>query len=266
MNEEDYAKRVVAEKKIPDHLFKYRSLAGDTREYTRRLIVNQELYFPAPADLNDPFECKPHLDSGVTAEEKKRYVKGLVNRWSEGAPRAERRRLQKTMNSDREFGSNMERSTRDSLENIGIYSLSGRPLDLLMWPHYADQHRGICVGLSYLELGVAGHAPLPVEYAACRPVCNTLREDTVQWLEKAVLTKGAPWAYEEEWRVLRIRGARSTVHLNRPAVQGVLLGANISNEDRGVVLQWVKDSGRSIAVAQAKFHSTEYALEVEDIC
>ena len=171
----------------------------------------------------------------------------------------------KGIRSDRaRFGDTILMSTRATLNAVGIYSFSQRHTDLLMWPHYADNHRGICVRFDLQALVNAGQVPFPVEYEDRRPTCDTILEPTADWLTKAVLTKGRPWEYEKEWRLVQPRGARTRLRLTAPAVDGVLLGAGISDVDRAEVLRWIEDAGRMIVVGHAKFHPTAYELSIED--
>ena len=39
-------------------LFKYRSLAGKNRDYTSRIIADRHIYYSAPEQFNDPFDCR----------------------------------------------------------------------------------------------------------------------------------------------------------------------------------------------------------------
>ena len=47
------------DKEIPKTIYKYRNWGN---KYHRRLITNMELYFPAPQELNDPFDCQRNFD------------------------------------------------------------------------------------------------------------------------------------------------------------------------------------------------------------
>jgi hypothetical protein len=264
MNVDEYAARAAG--KVPKYLFKYKSLAGDAKGHTRDLIVNQRLYFPGPGELNDPFECKPHLMTAATVEQQRRYATELVNRIEAGKPRSDRRRLAKAMRSDPDFLTTMRAATQATLHAAGIFSLSARHLDPLMWPHYADNHRGVCVRFDTQALMDADDlVPFPVLYEDERPTCDTILEPTESWLNRAVLTKGKPWEYEEEWRIIRNRGAGKVVGLTAATINGVLLGAKISAPDRAEVLRWVAGIGRPFGVAQAKFHATCYAIEIENL-
>jgi len=261
---EAYAERIT--ENVPRHLYKYKSLAGAAKRHTRDLIVNQNLYLPAPADLNDPFECKPHLASSAAPDQQKRYVTELVRRLNPEKTRTERKQIIRTLEADQPlFRETMFKATAATFAAVGIYSLSSRSQDLLMWPHYADNHQGVCVRFDMQALIDAGHVPFPVIYADERPACDTILEEPVEWLNKAVLTKGRPWEYEREWRLIMNRGARTVLPLFTPTVDGVLLGANISPDDREEVLRWTKEAGRPIVVAQASFHETSYELVVTNL-
>src|SRR3989344_671032 len=252
--------------RVPLHLYKYKSFAGEAREHTRDLIVNQRLWFPAPRDLNDPFECRPHHVTTATPRERRRYIVGLVKRGHPTMPRHERKRRVRLLDADNPlFHQSMLSATEITLQAAGIFSLSARPLDLLMWTHYADNHRGVCVRFDLPALVESDHIPFRVTYADERPSCDTILEPTVDWLLKAVLTKGAAWRYEQEWRLVRNRGARQAVQLSKPVISGVLLGANVSPGDREAVLQWAAESGRPVGVGQVKFHPSRYELVIEEL-
>ena len=111
-----------------------------------------------------------------------------------------------------------ELNFRGLIENIGIVSLTETPRNLLMWSHYADQHKGICIGYKsdFLEerSQLDPHLPssykiLKVNYDNCRydqftdifstKNINELRRDIVL---KSLLTKGDDWMYEKEHRAI----------------------------------------------------------------
>lgn len=264
MTLDEYAAK--AAQAIPRHLYKYRSLSGDAKDRVRDLIVNQRLYFAGPSQMNDPFECKPHLMTNATAPQRRRHATELIKRQQGEGPRAERRRQVKGIRADPTYSLAMMESMRATLDALGIFSLSAKHDDLLMWPHYANNHCGLCVRFDTdVLLAAADLVPFPVLYREDRPVCDVILERTSEWLDKAALTKGKPWAYEEEWRIIRNRGARQVVQLTEPTIDGVLLGANISLADRTDVIRWVQEAGRPMAVAQARFHPSAYRLAIEEI-
>jgi hypothetical protein len=249
---------------VPKHLYKYRSLRGRSKAFVRDLLVNQRLYFPTPAELNDPFEFRPVLDLSVTNEQRQQYLRRLVQRLHGEKPRAERRRLEKTL-AVAWNGEALAESYRRTMDSVGVFSMSAQPLDLLMWPHYADNHAGICVRLDLWSLVRAECVPMFVTYRRERPVTNPMLDEPTAMLNKAALTKGLPWAYEKEWRlVLNERGGQ-VVQFEPPIPSGLILGARISPEDGNEVLGWVGECNRPMDVYQACFHEQNYALEARPI-
>ena len=97
---------------VPKRLYKYRSMMGDSRERTRRAIVDTEIYLPRCTEFNDPFDCRLNV-SGLTEDAAIRQ---------------------------------MEKAT----ESLGIFCLSECNDNLLMWSHYTDGHRaGVTDGLNH---------------------------------------------------------------------------------------------------------------------
>jgi hypothetical protein len=91
---------------------------------------------------------------------------------------------------------------------VGVLSLTERPDNLVMWAHYADQHRGFVLGFDSTHPWFEGsdqfreNVLAKVRYADDRPSkgLKTLM------LEDTYLTKSPDWSYEEEWRKFRSLG------------------------------------------------------------
>jgi hypothetical protein len=92
-------------------------------------------------------------------------------------------------------------------EIIGLVCLTEKPLDRLMWAHYAEPHRGFVAEFAHGEEGqsnglrVRGSpfgAVAKVRYAASLP---ELRRDSENVAE-VFYTKHQQWRYEEEWRAV----------------------------------------------------------------
>lgn len=63
----------------------------------------------------------------------------------------------------------------------------------VLWSHYADRHRGICLGFDIPDNSITA-----VRYVASRtPLPFPPKEATMQ---KLLFTKYRDWSYEEEWR------------------------------------------------------------------
>ena len=80
--------------------------------------------------------------------------------------------------------------------SFGMLCFSSNWSDPVLWAHYADKHRGLCIGFEIPdELNIARR----VEYVSDRlPFPESL---TIEHSDALLYTKYSSWAYEEEVRV-----------------------------------------------------------------
>jgi hypothetical protein len=81
----------------------------------------------------------------------------------------------------------------DMSKHYAILCNSKRWHNPLLWSHYADKHRGICLGLEIDEC--RGRS---VRYVKDRPRLSG--PPTVAFMQELLFTKYQDWQYEEEWR------------------------------------------------------------------
>ncbi|MDO4332786.1 MAG: DUF2971 domain-containing protein [Eubacteriales bacterium] len=100
-------------------------------------------------------------------------------------------------------------ASRNLQRTVFIACFSERPDSLLMWGHYANNHRGICVGYDLKKL-IENYDCLPVIYEEELP-----QNINNAHILKDTLTKYRDWEYEKEWRIIKtdenIRGDRGKI-------------------------------------------------------
>jgi len=175
------------------------------RPIDKRLIeslVNRSLYFAKPGALNDPFDCQIDL-------------RGALRR-AESSAAGDRKNLLSSFLGNPMFFE----SWQSTFENLGVCCFSIENLDTLLWSHYADAHKGVCLRCefraSYLlseefDLTTMGN----VQYLA-EPVTEWLKNaptDMTKFVEGLVhmfaKSKSPAWAYEKEARIFRPPGVFS---------------------------------------------------------
>jgi len=142
-------------------LYKYRALAPDKeRDRTADILRRDEIYFASPSKFDDPFECRFSLDFDGSREDKvKRMATDIMDAKdarSEGEARSKAEDRFRSMDTKaREKWENDQKS--DFSERLrqctAMFCSSEINNDILMWSHYADGHKGICI-----EFDVAGLA------------------------------------------------------------------------------------------------------------
>ena len=130
--------------------------------------------------------------------------------------------------------------------NVGIYSLSmpkeGEtfPCNELLWAHYANSHKGFCIEYD-LEQLLRNTSPkfdirnkINVVYDKERP--SVVATDSLFQVQQKVFgTKSLPWIYENEIRLVFLKGGLKPVPLN--ALTAIYLGSRISFEDRQEIIK-----------------------------
>jgi hypothetical protein len=193
------------------------------------VLKHRRIRFTQPGDFNDPFEFRPRIAAAASDASTRQYVETNFERLLDEelakysalsgiVPKAMLRELLLAQ-KDRLpalFGMlEPQMLPRVSLllesllnQKVGVLCLSEVRDSILMWGHYTDNHRGFVVGFdsehSFFskrrseqdEFGFLRR----VDYQQQRP--NTVLSDTSShvWFQ----TKAEPWAYEKEWRVVRV--------------------------------------------------------------
>jgi len=236
----------------PTSLFKYRKFDKGSIE----LLLNKELWFATPASLNDPFEGDSSSSEVLDAV------------W-EKYPLPE--------NERNEFNNIIEQQ----LKNSGICSFSKTRKNQLMWAHYADEHRGICIGFNESLLRPEGSYIYPIDvtyqneypfeeivdrfkYYEQFPGMNNVKSIAGDMLYSVLGTKYRNWKYEKERRLTYYKS--QAVGFTEKAVVSIAFGLRMSERDKNTLRNLLSgEEWQHIQWYQAVKSKTKYALEFEKI-
>lgn len=253
---------------LPPILYKYRSLNGNSQERTLDIIQNCRLYWPSPIDFNDPFDCRPlHIYEG-TPSQHKLNAKRAANYFGDGKNRPDRRRQTKENRklSPDDIVRSLDKSNEHLLSKMGVCSLAERPDSLLMWSHYADSHKGICLGFEPSIDAIDFACAFPVKYSTSRPVLNAIRPfDANENAEKSVLTKYEGWSYERERRMIDQKISERKKPFPPSALIQIIFGTQCSQDVYELVAQAVYQSECKPKFFQAKQSKEEYSLVFHEL-
>lgn len=171
------------------------------------MVRANKMWYSAPCSFNDVFDCDIWIDKDE-----------IFNSVLKIAPDKKRIRA----------GSPMWKNLRDitfcqikllkaTFEEhkctMGISCLSESYDSLLMWAHYASNHRGMCVEYELMEINKQlRFTPVPVIYDNDKVCFRSLNLDNLEpdgnriFLE-SITTKSPEWRYEHEWRIIRDENA-----------------------------------------------------------
>ena len=113
--------------------------------WLERTFLQNQIYFSSPASFNDPFDSKVSPSFDGTPEQKRAYIESLA-RLKFGSTRQtieknDRGRLASSQFHERGY----ETFRNTEVNTLGYTVCRKRQDDILMWSHYADSHRGVCL-------------------------------------------------------------------------------------------------------------------------
>jgi hypothetical protein len=189
---------------LPPFLYRYRRLSEDRLQQEIESIENKFLWCANYKDMNDPMEgfYKPS----------RRFEK--VTRFEKAAQKI-----------------------YDIKQTVGICSFTDTHNNEIMWTHYADNYRGICIGYRPKSLiaGLPENARLArLGYGVAPPEVG-VHEGVIpgEAARKILSHKKASWEYEREWRVF---GPCGQLYFAGQCVAELRLGVRISDFHKGELL------------------------------
>jgi len=244
-------------------LCKFRSIDRNLLDSLARGYI----YFPHPEQLNDPFDCKLNiLDSLSRAIER-----------SDGKVK-EKLVLLNGVGVQKHFD-----ALNANLSNTGVFSCSHSMASIqslrqpLLWSHYADGHKGIClvynISNEYIvENNIAG---VPVHYKTTSPLVDFFiewasseeklsHEDFIDNLAIRFLSSKDPcWSYENEYRLISKNSGE--FQLDRSFLKHVCYGLNISDKDTDLIGTMLKNFGYEVAPLKMERVNDDFGIIEKEI-
>lgn len=293
---------MTKKRKIPDRLYKYRGFSNRTLD----ALIADQIFFADPSTFNDPLDTRPSLATDLDVD----ALEDIFGRLVEQRIRAEmsaaartikyrgpktlnhiavhsRRRAEQMIAEIRYNATNPEYDIEDPARFLfgqyvedellrrydkGIVSLAERSDCPLMWSHYGDQHRGVCIGYS-VPNGAADNLH-KISYGGSRLIeASTVaamlsgNEAARRKVDDAVLTrKAVDWRYEREWRLIGPRGTQ----LSPLELEEVVFGMRCSHAVKYAIVKALAGRRRSVRFYEirerrGRFLLGRYVLDTDEL-
>jgi hypothetical protein len=221
-----------------------------------------KFWFAKPPTFNDPFDCALNVADDALEESVQHalhramnepdYVPGTIDPSSPATP--------DEILAFEEFRTGIA----TQFAEMGIFCLCEACDDLLMWCHYADSHRGLCVGFARAEDNPLGDDASPVRYQRDYPRLSIADFDPKAHpdsIDHIWLTKAASWSYEREWRLLRTHG--NYAYSIFSPISKIVFGARITDADRLRVQRALASLSPCPEYFQARKSGTSFEVVIE---
>ena len=235
-----------------------------------------------PKSLNDPFECLLSIENLYSNEDIDNYCKRkkeIVTEWERRTfiPKEELYKqfneCVKRIKNDEAFkagkiNDRLNQYIDEINKSIRITSFSKNKDSLLMWAHYADEHRGFVVGItprkereSQLYNVMYGDDLIKLQHDS---------NGNLNAKEEALTFKSKDWVYENEIRLLSIPSEpnqANLIHFYPDEISEIILGARMEECEKDKIIKYSKGNSAldKLKIFQAKISKTKYKLEFEEI-
>ena len=257
--------------------FHYKSY---NKSHLEDLLLNNRIKFSKPDELNDLWEFNYNLK---IPENKTEFNKAL--RWFEKAHRNQCPNFNEIKRS--EIFSNVKRDeaklnriiekTGESLNKhipnqYRVYCLTNDPISILMWAHYGNNNKGICVEYeadnkkfrlnNYIE---------KVAYSREFPIHKIWDEKKLPMFRKPIL-----WKYENEFRIIAEERshamASETLKTDNdfftfpiPIVRSIIIGARTDDTIKLEIEDLIKHLNPRVILRQCHQSKSNYSLNIETL-
>jgi hypothetical protein len=253
-------------------LFHYKRFVPD---HLNVLLNSDMIYFSSPPEFNDPWDCKPWFKMPDDAAGQAQLI-----RWLDAASRksgvtidekAREQQIKRLMDNPallEDLVSQVSQQTWTAMGNCyRVYCLTLKPACPLMWAHYGDRHRGICLELDMWQADLS--SAIKVQYRDTYP---TYRLDDSADLAPFYV-KSSDWGYEQEYRLIAQERSRAIApgtlmtdngmyRMPPGTLKSIILGAQTPDSSEKEIAEMIRSSGKAVILRRARCLLNRFQLEI----
>ena len=243
---------------------------AESIEHLRVIVVRSLLRLSSPDEFNDPFEMSAHwVIEGTTKERELRYTALIKEQMPHANFKERERAVRKLMETPAaELLPVVRGSYARQRETFGICCFAGRdPANVLMWSHYADEHRGLCLQFELAQDLLVMMRAITVDYVDEYPALNWIHPGDVHDGIGATFTrKHTRWKYEGEHRILAEGQARTFLRFDPRALTAIIFGCRADDDVKNCVTALLEErAGRGsppVKLYCARQNPRRYELDI----
>lgn len=251
----------------PRFLYRLQRFAPGEPEMVERLrevVVYAELWLSSPVDFNDPFDMTAAIVFEGSEEERRAFISSKIDRLRPDVSKAaRRRRVDELMRDPNGLETMLRESFRTNMAQVGVTCFTSKARDIVMWSHYAENHTGIALQFEPSRDVLNLASAVRVLYAKQYPVLNWFMEFQ-EGIGHALRQKHEAWAYEGEFRCIRIRDAHTRSLLADGGLTGIILGCRSPSTTEDAIRALLAERARygkpPVNLYRAEQHPRDYRL------
>lgn len=241
-------------------IFKYHRI----NKFLYDLLINSEIWFSDPFSYNDPFDCNLTIDGNNRPEQIKKYFN--VANWEKSADTDND--IQKLITSNFQnveaFQRKLNSISRKAIGQLGLTCFTQTKDNLLMWAHYTEDHKGVCLEFDYKK-DTGFFSPFKkVSYDKKYPIYNYY-DDKKMVVEMLMLHKSNHWEYEQEVRIIKKK--KGLYPFNPESLIGIYFGVRTPDSQIETIKKLVKERVKynHTKFYKGKLDQTDYKLIFDEV-
>lgn len=243
--------------------YKYRCV----NDNSFRILQERKIYFSSPSEFNDPYDCCLNISHAL---EEARLI----------ALQGGDKKLIEKLNALAKAPDFFKKIDSD-VAGSGVFSLSKTNDNILMWAHYADSHRGFCIGFDFYKRFQTFNGPEKIigmeniKYYKNNPYLAFLRDFFKRssgttyndfWQEALIhglISKSFYWRYEKETRI--IRGVPGSVDIRPDEIREIIFGLRIDPKEESKIRKILAESAFDhVLFKRVARKGTSFKFEIAD--
>ncbi|WP_272525265.1 DUF2971 domain-containing protein [Providencia sp. PROV196] len=171
----------------------------------------------------------------------------------------------------------LSNSVKLIIQEFGVLCLSKSKNNPLMWPHYADSHKGVMFELSEPHFNIDSSICIDtVSYQENIPKLDRsdllginsylFKDNTTDLIKKNIFIKSSEWSYEQEVRLFRaITDENRLLAFPKEAFKSIYLGCRMKEHEKKEIINQIKKHLPNISIFQLEINKTKYQLNSKKI-
>ena len=236
--------------RIPKKLYRYMSFDN----YWTNNLFKGEVVLKKPSEFNDPFDCYLNID---------------INKfWDTSGKKLFYKEHGMNISMNKHYGQDSDLSIFFGQDRMRVACFAESWKTLLMWSHYADSHKGLCIEYDTSLMSVKKFL-FPIIYQ------NELYNATNDFcyyennLFNFLFFKSNEWKYENEWRIAVMKeqindkmydnGCELYKLIMKNCISAVYIGLKADDSN----IEKIKNADVNFKIYKAKKSSNNFCLEKE---
>lgn len=214
------------------------------------MLINKQLWFADPETFNDPFDCRVDYKTAL-------------------------HKVIQEMQTHQPIDQNLISQRLDErIKKARVCCFSKTKKNQLMWAHYAEEHKGFCIGFNIRNLLGNGNnlttGVLPVDYKSLNPYQDIIKNVQMlldlggkvqstnlleEFIKRALATKYTGWKYEKEVRLISTK--IEILNFRPESINSITFGLKMESHNK----QTLKELLSSEEWSHVKWYETNKAQD-----